>query len=137
MSKKFFIFYNHIYSTTENEIISKESIENFVQNLAIARQGVKDYFDKIIKLEDSSYSIKVVFYLFVATYIFSIFSDKFLLWLILNLFILYAPLNKKYPDFLFNIWMKCKQVVEGVLGIIECLLPAYEEPKEEDGAEKK
>ena len=84
---------------TENEIISKEAIENFVQNLAIARQGVKDYFDKIIKLEDSSYSIKVVFYLFVA--------------------------------------MKCKQVVEGVLGIIECLLPAYEEPKEEDGAEKK
>ena len=80
---------------TENEIISKEAIENFVQNLAIARQGVKDYFDKIIKLEDSSYSIKVVFYLFVATYIFSIFSDKFLLWLILNLFILYAPLNKK------------------------------------------
>ena len=77
MSKKFFIFYNNIYSTTENEIISKEAIENFVQNLAIARQGVKDYFDKIIKLEDSSYSIKVVFYLFVATYIFSILQVYF------------------------------------------------------------
>jgi len=32
--------------------------------------------------------------------------------------------------------MKCKQVIEGVLGIIECLLPACEEPKEDEEEEK-
>ena len=75
--------------------------------------------------------------MYVGTFIFSIFSDKFLLWIIANLFLLYSPINKKYPDFVFNIWMSCKQIVEGVLGIIECVIPAYEEPKTDAEEEKK
>ena len=56
-------------------------------------------------------------------------GDRFILFVALNIFIFYAPINKKFPDFLFVSRMSIKQVIEGTIGIIECLIPRYEEEK--------
>ena len=56
-------------------------------------------------------------------------GDKFILLVILNIFIFYWPINKKYPHFLFISRMYIKQIIEGTIGIFECLIPRYEEDK--------
>ena len=56
-------------------------------------------------------------------------GDKFILFVSLNIFIFYCPINKKYPHFLFISRMYIKQIIEGTIGIIECLIPRYEEDK--------
>ena len=55
------------------------------------------------------------------------FSDKFILYIMLNVLLLYAPLEKKCPHFLFKCRMSFKQIIEGIIGLIDCLIPKYEE----------
>ena len=59
----------------------------------------------------------------------SIIGDRLILLVTLNIFIFYAPINKKVPHFLFISRMYIKQIIEGTLGILECLIPRYEEEK--------
>ena len=56
-------------------------------------------------------------------------GDKFILLIILNIFVLYHPINKKFPHFLFLSRMYIKQVIEGIIGILECFIPRYEGEK--------
>ena len=48
---------------------------------------------------------------------------------LLNLIILYAPLEEKIPHFLFKWRFGLRQLTDGLLGIIDCLIPKYEEKK--------
>ena len=57
----------------------------------------------------------------------SFLNDKFIIYIILNLIILYSPLEQKFPHFLFNVRMTFKQIIEGFIGLLECLVPKYEE----------
>ena len=57
----------------------------------------------------------------------SFFNDKFILYLILNIVILYAPIEKKCPNFLFKCRITLKQIIEGVIGLLECIIPKYVE----------
>ena len=57
----------------------------------------------------------------------SIISDKLIVFVALNIYILYAPIEKKYPHFIFNSIMSIRQVVEGIFEILECLIPRYRE----------
>lgn len=59
----------------------------------------------------------------------SIISDKFILLIAFNVFIFYAPIEEKFPHFIFNTRMSIKQIVEGIFGVLECLIPRYEESK--------
>lgn len=59
----------------------------------------------------------------------SIISDKFILLITFNVFIFYAPIEEKFPHFIFNTRMSIKQIVEGIFGVLECLIPRYEESK--------
>ena len=56
-------------------------------------------------------------------------GDRFILLVVLNIFIFYAPLDKKCPHFLFVSRMYVKQIIEGIFGLIECVIPRYEEEK--------
>ena len=56
-------------------------------------------------------------------------GDKFIFFVFLNIFIFYAPINKKFPHFLFISRMYIKQIIEGSIGILECLIPRFEEEK--------
>ena len=57
----------------------------------------------------------------------SFLGDRFILFIVLNIFIFYAPINKKFPNFLFISRMTIKQIIEGTLGLLECVIPRYEE----------
>lgn len=59
-------------------------------------------------------------------------GDRFILLVILNIFIFYGPIDKKFPHFLFTSRMYIKQVIEGSLGIVECLIPRYQEDKHQN-----
>ena len=76
------------------------------------------------------YTIIILIEVYILRKIASIFSDKFILYLLLNIIILYAPFEKRCPNFLFKIKITFKQLIEGVIGLLDCLVPKYEEPKE-------
>lgn len=62
----------------------------------------------------------------------SFLSEKIILLLIANICLFYAPLEKKLPHFVFKCRMSFQQIIEGLLVIIQCLIPKYiEEPKKE------
>ncbi len=56
-------------------------------------------------------------------------GDRFILLIVLNIFIFYAPIEKEFPHFLFVSRMYIKQIIEGIVAILECLIPRYEEEK--------
>ena len=61
---------------------------------------------------------------------FSVIGDRFIVLVIQNIFIFYAPIEKKFPHFLFKSRMYIKQTIEGIVGILECLIPRYEDIKQ-------
>ena len=50
-------------------------------------------------------------------------GDRFILLIVLNIFVFYASLDKKCPHFLFISRMYIKQIIVGCFGIIDCLIP--------------
>ena len=59
--------------------------------------------DKIISLEDPILTIKTILYLFALIKVSSWLGDKYIVLIILNVFIFYSPINKRFPHFLFFI----------------------------------
>lgn len=86
-----------------------------------------NFFKKAISCEDKLYTIVIIIQVYILMKITSLFNDLFIIYLILNVIILYAPLEKKFPNFLFKIRMTFKQLIEGVIGLLECIIPKYEE----------
>ena len=43
----------------------------------------------------------------------------------------YAPIENYTDHFLFKAKMSVIQTIEGIIGIINCLIPKYEEPKKQ------
>ena len=62
----------------------------------------------------------------------SLLNDKFIIYLILNILLLYAPLEKKCVHFIFKSRMTFKQIIEGIIGLLVCLIPKYEDPQEKN-----
>ena len=67
----------------------------------------------------------VIFY--VVSKIINWFNEKLLVWIALNVLIFYGPIEKKCPYFLFKSRMFLEQIFQGVFGLINCLIPKYEE----------
>ena len=82
-----------------------------------------------MNFEDPFLTIKTLSYIYLLMKVSSLLGDRFILFIALNIFIFYAPINKKFPHFLFVSRMTIKQVIEGTIGILECLIPRYEEEK--------
>ena len=82
-----------------------------------------------MNFEDPILTIKTLSYIYLLMKVSSWIGDRFILFVILNIFVFYAPINKKFPNFLFVSRMSIKQVIEGAIGIVECLIPRYEEEK--------
>ena len=86
-------------------------------------------FKKIMNFEEPILTIKTLSYIYLLMKVSSWIGDRFILFVTLNIFVFYAPINKKLPHFLFVSRMSIKQVIEGIIGILECLIPRYEEEK--------
>ncbi len=93
------------------------------------KQIKRERFRKIISFEDPIYTIKTLIYVYLLMKLAGLLGDRFILFVVLNIFIFYAPIEKKYPHFLFVSRMYIKQIIEGTVGIVECLIPRYEEIK--------
>ena len=93
------------------------------------KQKKRERFRKIISFEDPIFTIKSLFYIYLLMKLAGLLGDRFILLIVLNIFIFYAPIEKKCPHFLFKSRMYVKQIIEGTIGIIECLIPRYEEEK--------
>jgi len=87
------------------------------------------FYQKIIEFKDPYYSIKMLIILYIISKIVNLFNEKFLAWIILNLLIFYGPIEKKYPYFLFKSRMFVQQIFEGIIGVICCIIPSYEQKK--------
>ena len=87
------------------------------------------YFQNIVSFDDYKYSFYELFKLYIISKIINIVNEKFLLLIILNIIMLYAPIESKCEHFLFKGKMAVKQVLEGSLGILNCFIPKYEEEK--------
>ena len=61
--------------------------------------------------------------------IINILNEKFILLIITNIIMFYAPLENYSDHFLFKAKMAVIQTIEGTIGLISCLIPKYEEPK--------
>ena len=86
-----------------------------------------NFFKKAISCEDKLYTIVIIIQVYILMKITSLFNDKFMIYLILNIVMLYAPLEKKCPNFLFKCRITLKQIIEGVIGLLECMIPKYVE----------
>ena len=109
-----------------NQKSDEEAIKN---NLFELYSQLSEFFTKIISFEDILTSAKLLVKLYICKNILNLINDKFLLWVLLNILVLYSQIEKICPHFIFKARMAVKQTIEGVLGILECFIPRYEEPE--------
>ena len=113
-----------IFTSEEN----KESKIKYNYELEIKKR--REHFRKIISLEDPSSTIRTFIYTYLGLIITKLLGDKFIIYLLLNILVFHAPINNKFPNFIFNTIMSIKQTLEGVYGILECFIPRYVDKKE-------
>jgi len=93
---------------------------------------VYNYAQKIISLEDISYTCKKLFKLRLIMKIVNLFNEKFILFALINIVIFYSPLENLSEHFLFKARIFVEQIFDGILGILECFIPKYEEDKKDE-----
>ena len=81
---------------------------------------------KTFSFKDKLYTIRVFIETFLLLKILPILGGKIIVFIILNIIILYAPLDQKCPHFLFKFRMSFRQIIEGILGLVVCLIPFNE-----------
>jgi len=82
---------------------------------------------KTISLEDKLYTTRVFIEFYLLMKITSFISDKFIILFISNICIFYSIIDKKFPYFLFKCRMSVKQIIEGIIILLICIIPRYEE----------
>ena len=82
---------------------------------------------KTISLEDKLYTTRVFIEFYLLMKITSFPSDKFIILFISNICIFYSIIDKKFPYFLFKCRMSVKQIIEGIIVLLICIIPRYEE----------
>ena len=76
--------------------------------------------------------MKTFIYFYLTMKIASLIGDRIIIFVILNVFIFYSLIEKRRPNFLFFYRTYIKQIIEGSLGILECLIPRYIEDKQKN-----
>lgn len=92
-------------------------------------QSFKAYIKEIVSCQYMFTTIRVLLELFILSKVLKNIPDRFLIWVLMNIFLLYKPLNKKYPDvvnikYIATCW---RQSCEGVFDLISAFVPRYEE----------
>ena len=126
--------YNQNSLTTEYEYVSKETVQNIVIKIVKVRQqviGMVNSVNSIISTTSTSEAIHLIIELKLASIIINLFPDVFLFWIIINFIIFYGPIDKNFPNKIAYGLTCVRQTIEGVIGIVEALIPKYVEEKEE------
>ena len=88
-----------------------------------------NYIQKIVSFDDYKFSLIQLFKLYISAKVINILNEKLILLIITNIIMFYAPLENYSDHFLFKAKMAVIQIIEGIIGLISCLIPKYEEPK--------
>ena len=78
---------------------------------------------KTFSFKDKLYTIRVFIEAYLLFKILPILGGKIIIFIFLNIINLYAPLDQICPHFLFKFRMSFRQIIEGILGILICLVP--------------
>lgn len=109
----------------EKEPITEEQLEEKIKTF---REQSKEYIRGAKALVQTFEEYVTAFVLLLIIIFLTKFcSDLFFLWIIGNLSIFHYPLNQICPGCIFNTYISITQCIEGVAGMIECLIPRYEE----------
>ena len=92
---------------------------------------------KTISLEDKIHTSGVLIELFLLMKITSYFSDQMILLILSNICIFYSIIDKKFPHFLFMCRMNIKQIIEGIIVVIVCIIPNFEKSDKEKEKKQK
>ena len=114
------------YNRDSHKDIQNEDIKKYLFDIVL---DAFNYFKRIISLENCIFTLKELAKLYIIMKVINIINEKFLVLIIINIIIFYAPLDNYSDHFLFKAKMAVKQTLEGILGILQCLIPKYEEPK--------
>ena len=107
---------------------AKNLNDNNESNLSGYLYKIKRLKD-IISFEDPVLTLKTFLYSIILMKVFKLIGDRVFILVVFNIFIFYAPIEKKFPHFLFKSRMYFKQSIEGTFGILECFIPRYKEEK--------
>ena len=69
--------------------------------------------------------------MYIIAKVINIINAKFILLIATNIIMFYSPIENYTDHFLFKAKMAVVQTIEGIIGIISCLIPKYEEPKKQ------
>ena len=116
----------------EERKISKEEINIIIEEIKSLKKDFKDFIKKVISCEDLFCTIVTIVECFIIMKITSLIEDKYIFLVTINVILLYAPIEKHCSHFLFKIRMSFTQIIEGVIGLLECLIPRYEDPNEKN-----
>ena len=126
---KFIIFFNN--RDIKDEPLSEEKLKTFFKEFQASLVDFKNFLKKIISLEDKLYTARVFIEFYLLKKITSCLNDKFIFLFIANICIFYSVIDKKFPHFLFKCRMSIKQIIEGIIVVIICLIPNYDTREKE------
>ena len=119
----------------QSKEMKEQKIKERHEKMKNAIEGVKKTIDEITSLQDCSKSIRFTLAVYGILKFLSLFPLFFIFWVLLNLTLLYAPINKFCPNFIFRGFIAVKQILEGVFGVVECLIPKYVEEEQKEKKE--
>ena len=130
---KFYSYFNN--RDAKEEPISEEKINESFKEFHSSVLYFKNFIKKTISLEDKFYTSKVLIEIYLLLKISSFLGDKIIILIFSNICLFYAPLEKKYPHFMFKCRMSIEQIIEGIIVSIQCIIPRYEEELQEEKIE--
>lgn len=112
--------------------------QKIVLTLLSLRQQIIGLICNLTTINNFKDGIYLIIELKLASIVTNWFSDKFLLWIMMNVIIFYGPIDKWFPGSIPYTFISIRQTIEGVYGIIEILIPKYvdEETKKEKESTK-
>ena len=127
---------NNIYIKNRNKekcpLEKNDQKEKNERQYFIPEKSDECFITRITDFDSCYYSIKMIIIFYILSRIINWFNDKFIVWIILNVLIFYGPIEKKYPYFLFKCRVSVEQIFQGIIGLVGCLIPKYEEDNKEN-----
>ena len=124
-------FVNTFKGNSNDEELYYEKYQNDTEKYFV-KVGENGFVAKTISCKNIVYSCKIVLYCYVLMKLFNVINEKFILWILMNICIFYSPIDKKCPYFFFKCRIYFNQILEGIIGVISCLVPKYEEEKKKE-----
>ena len=121
---------NEIKKEIKDEAISDETLKKLFKEFLALIEYFKKFLKRTISLEDKLYTFRTLVEFYLLMKITSFLNDKIILIFVSNIILFYAMIEEKYPYFVLKSRMAIKQIIEGVIVLILCVVPRYEEEVE-------